>query len=374
MLPRNRADHVGSFLRPPELLQARERFFAGELALERLREQEDAAILGVLRLQNEVGVSLYSDGELRRETWMTGFNDAVDSLAEVESRWDNPAVWHDLEGHAVEAVCADRAVVAVSELGPTRRVTEIETRFLQTHAPGTFKITVPSPVVTAVFLWRDEVTGRAYETRDEFLAATTEIMRQELAWLSEQHVGYIQMDEGFTRMVSSKWWDQVRARGGDPEAELEAAIGAENACYATVDRSRTVLAMQLCRGNSRSRWAFSGGYDAIAERVFNELDVDRFLLEYDSERAGTLKPLRFLPPGKVAVLGLITTKVGRLESEDAVLRRIEEASRYAPVDRLALSPQCGFASVTAGNLISFGDQRRKLELVNQVATQVWDDA
>ncbi len=174
--------------------------------------------------------------------------------------------------------------------------------------------------------------------------------------------------------MSSSSSAKTKARGDDPETEIAEAIAAENQCYAAVDRSRVTLGMHICRGNSRSRWAIQGGYDAIAERVFNALDVDRFLLEYDTDRAGSFEPLRFVPKNKVVVLGLISTKVPQLENEDSILRRIEDATRYIPIEQLALSPQCGFASVKEGNLITADDQRKKLELVLQIARKVWGDA
>ena len=373
MKPSYRADHVGSFLRPPELLAMRQRFQAGQLPLEELRAFEDQVILDLLRMQKEVGISIFSDGEVRRDMWATGFHEAVDGLAFVQTASAPAMVWHNPDGSEVREGSSSTAQIAATRLRLKHRITQHESQFLARHAPGPFKVTLPSPAVLSGMIYRDGTPGQFYGSEIEMMTDITQIMRSELEALSREGVPYIQMDEGFTRMVADGWRERVRGAGGDPDALLAAAIQAENACYSAVARDKTTIGMHLCRGNFRSRWALRGGYDAIAERVFSDLNVDRYLLEYDTERAGGFEPLRFVPKGKIVVLGLISTKSPALESEDAVLRRIEDASKHIPIEQLALSPQCGFASSKEGNLITADDQRKKLELTVKVANRVWKD-
>ncbi len=198
------------------------------------------------------------------------------------------------------------------------------------------------------------------------------IIRNEMQALIDERVSYIQIDApNYTSLADPRQREQMRRAGMDPEQAIDETIAADNASLAGLRRDGTLLAIHLCRGNSRSRWLAEGSYEPIAEKLFHVLDFDRFLLEYDSDRAGGFEPLRFLPANKTVVLGLITTKEGRLEPRDDVLRRIEEASRYIPLERLAISPQCGFASSAPGNLLTMDDQRRKLELVVEVARNVW---
>lgn len=368
--PAFRADQIGSFLRPPELLSKRAQFRLGAISITELRAFEDRAILDLLRMQKDIGLSVFSDGEVRREAWYSDFNEAIDGLGMVVGARTSAMVWRGVDGTEYKPEPGAAAQAAVEKINQKRRVTAHETGFMLRYAPGPFKITVPSPVVTASFIYRPD---GAYQSREDLLADVTLIMRREMNALSDEGVAYIQMDEGFTKMVSENWAAQTRASGSDPDAEIAAAIAAENRCYSAVNRSRVTLGMHICRGNSRSRWVHQGGYDAVAERVFSELDVDRLLLEYDTERAGSFEPLRFVPKSKIVVLGLISTKIPQMESEDSVLRRIEEAAKYVPIEQLALSPQCGFASVKEGNLVTPDDQRRKLELVVRVAQKVWGE-
>jgi len=198
------------------------------------------------------------------------------------------------------------------------------------------------------------------------------IVRDEVEWLAAEGVSYIQFDAPYySHYLDPRQRERMRAEGRDPDQELETGIAADNAAVAGAPRDRVTLALHVCRGNSRSRWYTEGGYDAIAEKLFQTINVDRFLLEYDTARAGGFEPLRLVPRGKTVVLGLITTKEARLESADELRRRIDEAARYVPIENLALSPQCGFASVAAGNLLSIDDQWRKLALVAETARRVW---
>jgi len=216
------------------------------------------------------------------------------------------------------------------------------------------------------------VTDAFYSTREELLDELASIIAGEVSALVADGVQYIQVDApSYVGYADPSQRDRRVQAGEDLDASLARDIAADNRTFNGFDRSNVVVACHLCRGNSRSRWISEGGYDPIAERLFSELQADRFLLEYDSDRAGGFEPLRFLPAGKTAVLGLVTTKEGTLESRDELLRRIDEAAKFAPVEQLALSPQCGFATVSAGNLLSHDDQRRKLELIGEVAKTVW---
>jgi 5-methyltetrahydropteroyltriglutamate--homocysteine methyltransferase len=243
---------------------------------------------------------------------------------------------------------------------------------LKALGSGPFKITVPAPSNFVPTGFQPGVTDRHYKDRGELLSDLVAILRDEVQWLTGQGIRYIQLDAPFySHYLDPQHREEMRRSGGDPDAAFEAAVAGDNAALEGISRSDLTVAVHVCRGNSRSRWYTEGGYDAIAEQLFARLDVDRFLLEYDTERSGTFAPLRFVPPGKDVVLGLITTKEPWLEREDDVRRRIDQAARYVPLERLALSPQCGFASIAFGNLLSQDDQWRKLELVVRTARAVW---
>jgi 5-methyltetrahydropteroyltriglutamate--homocysteine methyltransferase len=237
---------------------------------------------------------------------------------------------------------------------------------------GTFKITVPAPSNFVGTGFKTGVTDRFYADRAALRSDLVAIVGDEIAWLIEQGVTYIQLDAPFySHYLDPQHRAAMTAAGTDPDAEFEAAAAGDNASFAGLRRDGVTIAVHICRGNSRSRWYTEGGYDAIAEKLFSQLAVDRFLLEYDTERSGGFEPLRLVPRGKDVVLGLITTKEPALEREDDVRRRIEQAARYMPLDNLALSPQCGFASIAAGNLLSEDDQWKKLALVVDVARKTW---
>ena len=359
-----RADQIGSLLRPPELLQARAAYTEGRLAAEALREVEDRAILEALTRQREVGVDVLTDGEYRRGAFLTDIHEAVEGFVSERVVLE----WHGPGGGAEGSV----APVVGGRLRPRRLLTKHEADFLQDHAGGPFKVAVPMPSQLAAVGYKPGVTDRAYPTRAELLADFTALIRREVAALVEARVPYVQMDAPFyTYYADPGMRDRLRQGGLDPDQAFEDAVAADTACLADLERPETLLAVHLCRGNSRSRWIAEGGYDRIAEKLFSTLPVDAFLLEYDTPRAGDFTPLRFVPPGKTVVLGLVTTKEPRLESQDELRRRIEEAGQYVPLENLALSPQCGFASTALGNLLTPDDQWRKLELVTEVARKVW---
>ena len=359
-----RADHVGSFLRPRDLVEARTQSTEGRLALEGLRRIEDRAILDALEMQRQVGLDVFTDGEYRRYSFMTDMVDAVEGFVPgtVGMEWRGPA----------GGTRVGFQWVVGARLRQTHRLTAHEISFLKDHSPGPFKITIPSPNLFVLGGYKPGVTNQFYSSRSELLGEMVGIIRREIQAVVDEGVPYIQMDApNYTRFADDRLRDRMRQAGVDPDRELDEEIAADNACLEGAGRKGVTLAIHLCRGNSQSRWLAEGSYDAIAEKLFRSLPVDRFLLEYDTERAGGFEPLRFVPKSKTVVLGLITTKEGRLETQEEIRRRIEEASKYVPLENLALSPQCGFASSLPGNLLSRDDQRRKLELVVAAARRMW---
>jgi 5-methyltetrahydropteroyltriglutamate--homocysteine methyltransferase len=379
-----RAEHIGSFLRPAELLEARRQSPPDP---GRLRALEDAHIRHVLARQKELGFEIFTDGETRRSNFMSDFTDAVEGfdLTEATPRaWDSAwAGASELEpsltavsGAAAGTQKAEASRVAgivTAKLRQARRLTGHELSFLLQHSPGAIKITLPSATQFPAIAFKRGVTDRVYKDHSELLWAIVKILNSEIAQLSSEGVNYIQIDAPrYSYYIDPKWREWIRTEMRvEPSELLDESILADNACLAGVRRPGVTLGMHLCRGNNRSHWYAEGGYDAIAEKLFSTLNVDRFLLEYDDERSGTFAPLRFVPSGKTVVLGLISTKRPQLESGDAIMRRIQQATHYVPLERLALSPQCGFASTMEGNLLTEDEQWAKMRLVMETAHRVW---
>jgi 5-methyltetrahydropteroyltriglutamate--homocysteine methyltransferase len=363
-----RADHVGSFLRPAEVKEARAAFREGRLPLEQLRHIEDRAILTALERQRSVGVNVFTDGEFRRTGFQNDLVEAVEGFVDVA----RPAVVRIWQGPGGEPQEQGTRQVVGGRLRPRRRLTEHQTEFLKAHAPGPIKMTVPSPNQFPAISFQPGVTEQFYPSRSDLLWALVPIIQREIAALVGAGVPYIQVDEPrYSYYVDPKWSQHLRDLGEDPEKMFEEAIAADNACLQGVRQPGLTVAMHICRGNNESKWYAEGGYEPIAEKLFGSLTVDRFLLEYDTARAGTFEPLRFMPRDKMVVLGLVSSKEPMLEAQDELCRRIDEAARYVPLENLALSPQCGFASTAAGNLLTEEEQWRKLELVVQTAHKVW---
>jgi 5-methyltetrahydropteroyltriglutamate--homocysteine methyltransferase len=360
-----RADHVGSFLRSPELLEARRT--AGD-DVERLRAVEDGEILRVLARQEELGFEICTDGELRRRNFMSDFTDAVEGFDlsdAVRRAWKaGPA-----EGAPVSSVTG----IVSAKLRALRPLTGHELPFLKAHAHRTIKMTLPSATQFPAISFKHGITDKVYHDHSALLWDIVEIMKVELARLSAEGVKYIQIDAPrYSYFMDPKWRDWIANEMKiHPDALLEESIQADNACFAAARHPGVTLAIHLCRGNNRSHWYAEGGYDAIAEKLFGTMQVDRFLLEYDDERSGTFEPLRFIPKGKTVVLGLVSSKRPQLEDQEEVIRKIEQAARHVPFEYLALSPQCGFASTAEGNLLTEEDQWAKLRLVAETARKVW---
>ena len=355
-----RADHVGSLLRPADLLAARQEQSDG--AAQRLRELEDAHIRRVLSKQKELGFDIFTDGELRRRNFMSDFTDAVDGfdLGDAVAR-----TWKAGEAKAKTSAVSSVAGIVTKKLRQLRPLTGHELPFLKANCPGKIKMTLPSATQFPAIAFKAGVTDAVYKDRSELLWAIVEIMKSDLAQLASEGVSYIQIDAPrYSYYMDPKWREWIRTEMKlDPDAALDEAVKADNACFRAARRDGVTLAIHLCRGNNRSHWYAEGGYDAIAEKLFGTLEVDRFLLEYDDDRSGTFEPLRFVPKGKTVVLGLVSSKLPQLESVDNLARRVEEAARFVPLENLAISPQCGFASTAEGNLLTEDQQWAKLKLV-----------
>lgn len=370
-----RAEHIGSLLRPRELLEAREAHRRGKKTSEQLRDIEDKYILDALELQRQVGVSVYSDGEYRRAWFAGAFEESLEGIvidpdAPADSRWQGQGR-DQANATAADLSLTKRAVGA--RLKQVRRLTAHESNFLKEHSPGPFKITLPGVMTRAIVWYKPGLTDKVYPTRADLVQDMVGFVQSEVKALVSEGVSYIQLDslDYVIRLADPRNRERMAQAGQDPEKELDDTIAADNASLKDARGTGVTVALHMCRGNNRSSWIAEGGYEATAERAFNSLQVDRFLLEYDTERAGGFEPLRFMPRDKTVVLGLISTKDPALEPMDSILRRIDEAAKYVSVDHLAISPQCGFASTSPGNLLSWDDQRKKLELVVEVAAKVW---
>jgi 5-methyltetrahydropteroyltriglutamate--homocysteine methyltransferase len=366
MTVRYRADQVGSFLRPAELLEARR---SPSLNAEQLRAIEDRHILRVLAKQAELGFEIFTDGELRRRNFMSDLTDAVEGfdLGDALSR-----TWK--AGDADKAAAISVAGIVTEKLRQVCPLTGHELPFLKKNSPGAIKMTLPSATQFPAIAFKRGVTDKVYKDHSALLWDIVGIMKQDIAKLSADGVSYVQIDAPrYSYFMDPKWREWIRTEMKvEPEAALDEALRADNACLQAARNPGVTVAIHLCRGNNRSHWYAEGGYDAVAEKLFGTLDVDRFLLEYDDERSGTFEPLRFVPRGKTVVLGLVSSKLSSMESGDELVRRIKEASKYVPPEDLALSPQCGFASTMEGNMLTEDEQWAKLRLVVETARRVWN--
>ncbi|HSE89850.1 MAG TPA: methionine synthase [Candidatus Binatia bacterium] len=374
-----RNDVVGSLLRPAELKQARQRYDEGKLSREDLRQVEDREIGNVVRLQEELGLAVVTDGEFRRLNFQDSFGESVSgydagkaSLKFYEQRVEgsNPLQrWEiPIRGEEKGTAVSQRRPV-VERLRLVRNTPLDEYRFVSRATERPAKVTLIGPDrICQRFDWQN--SRAVYPNTDVFMADVVKIQREMIRELVEAGCRYVQIDApGYTAYVDPPSLQAMRDRGEDPRENFSRSLKADNQVLDGFDN--VTFGIHLCRGNQRSMWHREGTYDDIAERLLNELKYDRFLFEYDTPRAGGFEPLRFLPKGKVVVLGLVSTKVPQLEKIDDLKRRIDAAGQYAPLEQLAISPQCGFSSDVVGNLISEDDQKRKLEIVVETARQVW---
>ena len=365
--PPFRGDHVGSLLRPPALLQARERFASGEITAEELRAAEDDAIRDVVRMQEEVGLQSATDGEFRRASWHMDF---IYQLGGVTRADENLTVRFRNPQGTLEFTSA--ALKIGDKVRLTHTIFADHFRFLQALVTtATPKLTIPSPNMVHYRGGPAAIDPGVYPDVEEFWSDLAAAYADQVARLGELGCTYLQFDDTSLAYLNDPAQRELVARRGDDAEHLHLRyIRQINAALARKPAGMTVTT-HMCRGNFRSSWAAEGGYDFVAEALFGELGVDGFFLEYDDERSGGFEPLRFVPPGKTVVLGLVTTKRGELERKDDLKRRIEEASRVVDVDQLCLSPQCGFASTVEGNALTVDQELAKLRLVVETAEEVW---
>ena len=367
-LPPFRADHVGSLLRPPALLDARARHRAGDLDDAGLREAEDTAIRDAVALQREAGVRTATDGEFRRTSWHMDFIYQLEGVDQTDQKlavhFHNKAGDLDFETAALSV--HDRV-----RLGHTIFGDAFEYLLGVTTADQVPKLTIPSPNMVHYRGGRAAIDESVYPDLEPFWADLTAAYADEVRRLGELGCTYLQLDDtSLAYLNDPEQRAMVAAQGGDPEHLHEQYVANVNAAIAGRPEGMRVTT-HMCRGNFRSSWAAEGGYDFVAEVLFSQLDVDGFFLEYDDERSGGFEPLRFVPEDKQVVLGLVTTKTGELEDKDELKRRIDEASKYVPLEQLCLSPQCGFSSTVEGNELSEEQERAKLRLVVETAEEVW---
>jgi 5-methyltetrahydropteroyltriglutamate--homocysteine methyltransferase len=365
--PPFRADHVGSFLRPERLLDARAKKAKGEISAAELRKVEDDAIADVVKLQEGVGLRSITDGEFRRTYFHLDFLEQLDGVAA-----DAPVIVKKPDG------TEELAPPAIRVTGKVRHRSDIQLadfRYLQSVTTQTPKVSIPSPTMLHFRGGRGGISKEHYpELEPEFYEDVAHAYGAELASLGAAGATYVQMDDtNLAYLCDDKMREGARARGDDPDELPHRYAGFINRVVAQKPPGMK-LAVHLCRGNFKSTWAAQGSYEPVAEALLTEMNVDAYFLEYDDARSGDFSPLRFLPKGKVVVLGLVTTKLGVLEKKDDLKRRIEDAARYAPLDQLCLSPQCGFSSTVHGNNIAVEAQREKLRLIVETAREVWGDA
>ena len=370
--PPFRADHVGSFLRPPYLLEARERKARGEITPEQLRVVEDRAISEIVAFQRDVGLEAITDGEFRRTYFHIDF---LEQLGGV--RTDIPVTVRKPDG---TEELAPPVIRVTDKVRHVRDIQRADFEYLRdrvaAQAPGaTPKVTIPSPTMLHFRGGRGGISRDAYPELDPaFYDDVARAYGEELRSLYDAGCRYVQMDDtNMAYLCDEKMREAARQRGDDPDELPHRYAQFINKVVAHKPEGMT-LAMHLCRGNFKSTFAAQGNYEPVAEALLSEMKLDAYFMEYDDDRSGDFRPLRFLPKGKIVVLGLVTTKFGQLETQETLERRIAEAARYAPLEQLALSPQCGFSSTVHGNNIAVEDQRAKLRLVVETARRVWGDA
>jgi 5-methyltetrahydropteroyltriglutamate--homocysteine methyltransferase len=365
--PPFRADHVGSLLRPPELLKAREDFAEGRIDAEELRVIEDEAIRDVVRLQEEVGLQSATDGEFRRASWhmdfiyqLGGINQANEHIRVQFRNAEGTIEFSPAALHVEERVALREPIFADAF------------QFLQSCVTtATPKLTIPSPSMVHYRGGRAAVDESVYPDMDDFWNDLTGAYADEVSALGNLGCTYLQFDDtSLAYLNDPKQREHIASMGGDAEHQHEAYIRYINDALEKRPEGMTVTT-HMCRGNFRSSWVAEGGYDFVADALFNQLEVDGFFMEWDDARSGGFEPLRFVPKGKFVVLGLVTTKRGELETREELERRIEEASQYVDVDQLCLSPQCGFSSTVEGNAISYDEQWAKLARIVETAKTVW---
>jgi 5-methyltetrahydropteroyltriglutamate--homocysteine methyltransferase len=375
--PPFRADQVGSLKRPQELQRARERILGvhdfdhnlGAHHSAELRQLEDQYIKEVVALQESLGLRAITDGDFRRRTWWTDFVLGLQGTA-MTMRGTSPLVFIDQSGHSLPL-----PQITVHDKIAWRSSPMVEAfTYLKSVTTRTPKVMLPAPTNVHYFSQRRNIDATVYPDLAAFWDDVVQAYRVEFATLSQAGCTYIQMDDvTFAFLCDPKHRDQLRANGEDPDAVLNSYADALNRVLDGRPANLTVT-MHICRGNMSGHWAAEGGYDPVADILFNKINIDAYFLEYDSPRAGTFAPLRYVPANKTVVLGLVSTKTPELETVDYLKKRIDEASKYVPLAQLCLSPQCGFSSNYIGNPVTIDDQKKKLSLIVKVAEDVWGSA
>jgi 5-methyltetrahydropteroyltriglutamate--homocysteine methyltransferase len=366
--PPFRADQVGSLLKPKALIEAHKARDKKEIAEEKFHEIEHAAVREVVKLQEELGFKSVTDGEYSRAGWQRDF---LTSFANVKIVPTTVKMRFHTEEGATEMI--PPGLFVAGKLSRPRPIFVNAFKYLKSVAHSVPKITIPSPSLMHFRGGRKSVDETAYPDIEEFYTDLARVYSEEIADLGRNGCTYLQIDEtNFAYLCDPKLREQVRAIGEDPEKLPHTYARLINNSIAGKSANMTVC-MHLCRGNANSAWVAEGGYEPVAETLFNEINIAGYFLEYDSARAGGFEPLRFVPKGKVVVLGLVTTKKGMLETKDALKRRIDEAAKFVPLEQLALSPQCGFSSTLEGNKITVEEEIAKLKLVVETARDVWGD-
>jgi 5-methyltetrahydropteroyltriglutamate--homocysteine methyltransferase len=367
-IPPFRADHVGSLLRPPELLGAREEFAAGRISPDELRAIEDEAIRAAVKMQHDVGLQSATDGEFRRASWHMDF---IHQLGGIEKAPSDLHVQFRNEDGVLEYTPA--ALHVGSKVHLDHPIFAEDLRFLAGITPEemTSKLTIPSPSMVHYRGGQAMIDPEIYSDPGEFWSDLTDAYAEQVQAVADLGCTYLQFDDtSLAYLNDPRQREEMAGKGEDAEHLHETYIRHINRALADKPEG-LVVTTHMCRGNFRSSWVAEGGYDFVAEALFGELNVDGFFLEYDDARSGGFEPLRFVPKGKLVVLGLVTTKRGELEAKDQLKRRIEEASRYVPIEQLCLSPQCGFSSTVEGNALSYEQQVDKLRLIVETAEEVW---
>ena len=364
------ADIVGSLLRPQELLEARESFAAGGLTAAEFKRVEDRAVDWAIGLQERAGLPVVTDGEMRRESFQSQMVEATDGFGEHDIDAWLWGEWHGDETVGDRTTERPRTLGVVGKLRRRRHLSVEEFVYARGRTDKVVKVTLPSPSMYAN-LWSPELSAEAYPTLDHFLEDVAEILREEVEELVRLGAEYIQLDAPhYPLLLDSRTRAFYERRGWDLDRWLSRGIELDN--HVIGAHPDVTFSFHLCRGNQGSRWLVSGSYEPLARRIFGGINAQRLMLEYDDERSGNFEPLAHVPEDKVAVLGLVTTKTPRHETPEELTARIQEASRFVPLERLALSPQCGFATSVIGNAISVEDEEYKLRTIVQTAERVWD--
>jgi 5-methyltetrahydropteroyltriglutamate--homocysteine methyltransferase len=364
-----RANHVGSLLRPPELIEARAKRAKGEISAAQLREVEDRSIRDAVKMQEDVGMPGVTDGEFRRTLWHADFLSQIAGVKVVEGLLPDSAKHFQNPGSDVQR--SPTQFVVTGKLSHPRGIEVENFKFLASVTKNTAKQCIPSPSLVHFRTGRGGVDKTVYPDMGEFFADLARVFREEIAQLAEAGCTYLEIDDvNFAYLCDPKMREGAKKIGEDPDRLPALYANLINECIKDRPENMSVCT-HLCRGNFASAWVAEGGYDPVAEVLFNELNVDGYFLEFDTPRAGNFAPLRFLPNGKKLILGLVTTKTGALEKPDDLKRRIDEASKLVPLDQLGISPQCGFSSTVLGNKLTIDDEIAKLRLIVQVASEVW---